>query len=259
MSAGGRGPGALLRPAAARWAVLAALALFVELAPRLRWIDALTLVPLSTMVARLWRLVSGGAITPHIVSTSFGVVGSFALAAGIGIPAGVLLWRFGWLRRALDPYLSAYYALPIFALYPFLISAFGMGYLPIIAIATAWAVVAVAINTAAGLLQVRPVYGKLARSLGLGPWRAFFSVYFPAAARHVFAGLKLAVSYAVIGVVASEFILAPRGLGWLISYHYNNFGLADMYASILLVLSLSTLTGALVSRIEGRIWRRRAG
>lgn len=52
--------------------------------------------------------------------------------------------------------------------------------------------------------------------------------------------------------------MTPRGLGWLISYHYNNFSLREMYAALALILALATLIYTAVGRAE-RTVRRRAG
>lgn len=242
-----------------RWTLIVAASLFLEAAPRLGWVDALTLVPVSTMFRRLSRLLLTGKLNAHVISTGSSIAASFLLAVALGIPCGLILWRFPRLKRILDPYLTTYYAVPIFALYPLLISLLGMGYLPVIAIAWAWSVVAVMVNTAVGFQQVPMVYTKVARSLRLTRWYAFSRVLFPAATPQIFTGLKLAVTYSVIGVIASEFILAPKGLGWLVAYNYNNFGLADMYSAILLILLLGVLINSLVNRVESRIWRRRAG
>jgi len=56
-------------------------------------------------------------------------------------------------------------------------------------------------------------------------------------------------------VIASEFILATQGLGWLVSYTYNSFALADMYATILLIMTLAVLITAAVSLLERHAWR----
>lgn len=242
-----------------RWALIIGAVFILEAAPRLGWIDPLTLVPVSTMLRRLVQLLLAGKLNTHIISTGGNIIASFVLAVALGIPFGLVLWRFPRFKRVVDPYLTTYYAIPIFALYPLLISLLGMGYLPVIAIAWAWSVVAVMVNTAVGFQQVPKVYTKVARSLRLSRWYAFSRVLFPAAAPQIFTGLKLAVTYSVIGVIASEFILAPQGLGWLVAYNYNNFGLADMYSAILLILLLGVLINGLVDKVESRIWRRRAG
>lgn len=242
----------------AQVAILLGVLVFLEVAPRQGWVGRLTLVPVSSMLTSLIALLQGGVLTPHILATAFSVAASLTLAVLVGVPLGILLWRLEWLQRVLDPYLTTYYAVPIFAFYPLLIALLGLDLKPIIIIAWAWSVVAVIVNTALGLRRVPRVYRKVAASLGLSARQTFVHVYFPAASPHVFTGFKLAVIYSLVGVIASEFILATRGLGWFISYQYNNFGLAKMYAGIVLVLVASTVINALVLRTERRIYGRRA-
>jgi NitT/TauT family transport system permease protein len=91
--------------------------------------------------------------------------------------------------------------------------------------------------------------------MNLSSWQMLRHVYFPAAVPFVFTGLKLGFVYALIGVIASEFILAESGLGWLISYNYNNFDVSGMYAAMLLVVLLAIATNAALSLIETRLYR----
>lgn len=233
-----------------RAAILVALLALLEIAPRAGWFDALTLVPFSEMVAQAWEFFASGEIFKHLASTGGAVAIAFVLATVTGIPTGFALARSECLSTALNPYLTSYYAVPIFVFYPLFIALFGLNVVPLILIAWAWAVVAVVINTATGFRSVRPVFGKVARIYQLSGWDRFWKVEFPAASKHIFNGLKLAVTYSVIGVVASEFVLATQGLGWLISYHYNNFGLRQMYASILVVILMALAINALVARAE---------
>jgi NitT/TauT family transport system permease protein len=225
----------------------------VEILPRAGMVDPVTLVPLSEMVQQLVAMLQSGVLTPHLVSTGTMVLSAFLLACISGLAIGYLLWRAPRAYAVLDPYLTSYYAMPFFAFYPGLIAIFGLSRLPIILIAWAWAVVAVIVGTVGGLRKVPLVYHKVASVYGLSRWRAFTRVYMPAAAPLVFNGVKLALSYSIIGVIASEFILAPNGLGWLVSYNYENFAVAQMYAVILLiVLGTIALTSA-IGMVQRRI------
>lgn len=229
----------------------------IEIAPRLGWVNSLTLVPLSDMLNALVQDLVSGEIYVHVVSTGSMILVSFILAVVSGVLAGFVLWRFRGLRRALDPYLTSYYALPVFAFYPVLVAIFGLNRIPVILIAWAYAAIAVVTNTALGLDSVKAVYTKTARVYGLGRWQTLWHVQLPAASPHVFTGLKLAVTYAVSGVIASEFILATQGLGWLVSFNYNSFKTSAMYASIILVLALAVLMATSVSAAERRVWSTR--
>ena len=246
------------RVRAVRWGLIAAFLVALEVVPRLGLVNPIALVPLSEMVWQLWLLISDGILGEHIVRTLVSIVVAGAAAVVTGLPLGVLLWRLERTRKVLQPYLTTYYAIPIFAFYPLFIAIFGLGAWPVIIIAWAWSVVAIVLNTVIGLAEVPPVLVKVGRSLRLSPWRMFTRIYFPAATPYVFTGLKLAASYTVIGVIASEFIQAESGIGWFVGFSYNNFAIQNMYAAILLILAFAILVNSLLLRLERRIYGRQA-
>jgi NitT/TauT family transport system permease protein len=82
-------------------------------------------------------------------------------------------------------------------------------------------------------------------------------VRLPAAAPHILSGLKLAVAYSFIGVIAGEFILSTSGIGHEIAFAYDNFDNPRMYALILFVLGIVTLFNMAVFAWERRMLRRR--
>jgi len=51
----------------------------------------------------------------------------------------------------------------------------------------------------------------------LPAWRSAFFIKLPAALPYLFTGMKLAVAYSFIGVIASEFILSGSGVGYAIA------------------------------------------
>lgn len=237
-------------------AIIFGIVAFVEFAPRLGWIGQTTLIPLSEMGGELIGLVSSGKITPHIIRTFGVVVAAFLMAMMVGIATGVVLWRFESFNDILEPYLLIYYAIPFFAFYPLLIAIFGLGVTPILLIAFGFSVVIIVTNTASGLAEIPEQYVQVGRDLNLSTWQLFRHVYFPAAVPYLFTGLKLGFIYALIGTIASEFILADGGLGWLIAFNYNNFDIQGMYAAMLLVVLLALIVNGALSYVENRLYRR---
>ena len=69
-------------------------------------------------------------------------------------------------------------------------------------------------------------------------------------------GIKLAIAYSFIGVIAAEFIMAPSGLGYSIAYAFNNFDNRTMYALMLFVIVLVTAVNAVFFMYERRLLRR---
>ena len=112
------------------------------------------------------------------------VAQSFVLAIVVGFALGVMLHRLPRLRRALDPFLASYYAVPTFVFYPVFIVLFGLNRWPLVAIGFIFAVVAVAINTLDGLSRVPRAFLRTARVMRLSG-RADAPAHDPAGRRAV--------------------------------------------------------------------------
>ena len=135
---------------------------------------------------------------------------------------------------------------------------FGLSAIPIVLMGVATAIVAMIIATLNGLDRVPRVLAKVARVHRMGTIATALRLKLPAAAPHLFTGVKLAVSYAFIGVIASEFILAPAGLGRVISDAYTDFNNRQMYALMLLLIIVATVVNMLLYVVDQR-WAERRG
>lgn len=241
---------------AARWRAWLLIAIAVaalELACRTGLVSPTDIVPPTRMAAVLWDQLVSGAILPGLAQTFFCVAASVVIAALGGIAIGVALHRWLRLRRALNPFLASYYAIPIFAFYPGLAAVMGLGDTPIIITSALNAIVGMVIATIDGLDRFPRVLSKVARLHGLRGWKRLRYLQLPAAAPSLVAGIKLVVAYSFIGVIGSEFLMAPSGLGYEIAYAYNNFNMPRMYALILLVLVVVAMINALLRLSERRI------
>ncbi len=69
----------------------------------------------------------------------------------------------------------------------------------------------VVIATSAGFASVDRGMLRLCRSLTASEWQVFTHVRFPAALPHIFSGMKVAITLAIIGVIIGEFITAQAG------------------------------------------------
>jgi NitT/TauT family transport system permease protein len=242
-----------------RLGLIAAAVLALELLCRTGAIEPMTLIAPSRMAQALGGLIVSGRITADVAKTFGNVALALALAVGLGFAAGVALHAAPRLRRALDPVFASYYAVPFFVFYPLLIVLFGLNDWPIVAIGFLFGVVAMIVNTLDGLDRMPPVLRKVARVHRLGVVRTALYVTLPASAPHLFTGVKLAVAYAFIGVIAAEFILSGAGLGYAIAYAYNNFDNRTMYALMLLVLVAVTAVNMALHIWERRLHAQRGG
>ena len=246
------------RAAVVRLALTLLVVLLLELLCRTGVIDNLTMPPPSIILHDLFALLASGKMNGAMLKTLWNVVAAFVAATVAGVCLGVAIHGQRALRQGLEPLFATYYAIPVFAFYPLLIVLFGLGDAPQIIIGFMLAVVAVIMNTLAGLDRISRVLIKTARVHRLSPIDTAVHVTLPCATPYLLTGVRLAVAYAFIGVIGAEFIMSNTGVGYEISFAYNNFDNKIMYPLIVLILVVSILINAILSHWEQILMRRRS-
>lgn len=224
-----------------RFLFVAGLFVTLEVLCRIGLIGKVTMIPPSDMVVAMVDLARSGRLLKESVPTLRNVAIAFVLAVGIGIVGGAVLHGLPRVRRVLDPLLASYYAVPFFALYPLFVVMFGLNDWPLIGIGIVFAAVAVVVSTLNGIDRVPPVLLKVARTYRMTRVDQVRLVILPAIALPLFTGIKLALAYAFIGILAAEFILASAGIGHAISFAYDAFDNRTMYGLIVFTLILVTM------------------
>jgi NitT/TauT family transport system permease protein len=202
-------------------------------------------------------LLASGQLNAAILQSFESILLAFVLAMIGGVAAALAIHRARRVREALEPFFVTYYAIPVLAFYPLMIVLFGLGQTPQVLIAVMFGAVAVVVTALDGLDRVPRVYGKVLRVSRLGSFDRLRLVILPCIAPHLLTAAKLAVTYSIIGVIGSEFIMSGSGLGYEINFAYVNFDNATMYPLILLILIVAISANALLFGYEKRIMRRR--
>ena len=239
--------------------VVTVLVLALEAACRLGWIDPVAVIAPSKMVQGAWALLASGQYNKDIVLTLSNVSIACALAISTGFVLGWLLYRLPRLRRAADPLLASYYSVPTFIFYPLFIVLFGLNRWPLVAIGFVFAVVAMALSTLQGFERVPRALRRTARAMRLSSRQELLHVVLPSCAPYLFTGLKLAIVYSFIGVIAGEFVLSGAGFGFQIAFAYNSFDNATMYGLMILLLGFVGGLNMLLYSWERRLYLRRGG
>lgn len=238
-----------LRQVAVAVAGVAAL----EFVCRAGWVRPTTLIAPTAMVVAMLRALADRATLGDFGLTLAEVGVATVLAAALGIALGLVLHGLPRLRRAFEPFIASYYALPLFALYPVLVVLFGVGPRPIIATGVLYAMMSVIIATLAGLDRIPTVFRKVAKVQRLGTLETVWRVLIPACAPEIVSGIALSVGYAFVAVIASEFLLASRGIGHAIADAYNTFQTARMYGLVLALALLVVLINGGLRRFRRRL------
>ncbi|MBI4637997.1 MAG: ABC transporter permease [Candidatus Rokubacteria bacterium] len=150
----------------------------------------------------------------HTWVTLYEILWGFALAAVIGIPLAMLIVYSPAFERSVYPLLVASQSIPKIAIAPLLIFWAGIGIFPKVLVAFAISFFPIVIDAVVGLRAVEPEMLHLARSMGAPERKVFLKIRFPNALPNIFAGLKVAVTLAVVGAIVGEFIQADQGLGY---------------------------------------------
>jgi ABC-type nitrate/sulfonate/bicarbonate transport system permease component len=208
--------------------------------------------PLEKVVVAFGRLLASADTYQHLGVTAWEVGAGFALGLAAGLAAGILMGARRLLGDAATPYVEGLATAPKIVFLPVAMLALGVGIQSKIALGALSAFFPVALNTAAGMREIRPVLVQVGRSFGLSAWQMARRIYLPALARSVVISMRLGLGVAVVGVVLAEIKLANRGLGFLAIEHYSHFRIPQMYAVLLLVFVLAIAANALLGRLLPR-------
>lgn len=138
----------------------------------------------------------------------------FSIGTSLGIALGLMTGRIALVRTLLNPFLNLLRPIPAIALVPVAIVWFGIGEGSKYFVVSYTVFLTVWFNTHHGMEYVPETYLRAARSLGASRPREFLTVVLPAAAPHIFAGIRLGVALAFLSLVAAELSGASSGLGF---------------------------------------------
>lgn len=138
---------------------------------------------------------------------------AISMAIGVVLGLGIAFWRP--LQRLAMPLLVTLQALPKIALAPIMLVIFGIGFRTDILVGIMVACFPVIMNVELGIRSIDADYIKLGRAMGGSRWRILLKIRLPSALPAFFAGLKVAITLALTGVIVGEFIAGNQGLGYL--------------------------------------------
>jgi ABC-type nitrate/sulfonate/bicarbonate transport system permease component len=207
----------------------------------------------------VWRagIASAGLLWPHVARTLLETLLGFAAALALGLGLGIALDLSPLLRRALYPLLVASQTVPTIAIAPLLVIWFGYGLLPKIIVVGLVCFFPVVVNTADGLRSASGDLLALLRTMGASRSDLFFKVRLPSALPMIFTGIKVAITYSVVGAILGEWVGASRGLGIFMLRATNSFRTDWVFVSIFISAVLSLGLFGLVNLVERLLqpWR----
>jgi NitT/TauT family transport system permease protein len=207
------------------------------------------LLPAPSVIVQSMDTNAAVLIQQSLVTTVEILLG-FALSVAVGVPLALAIFLWKPFARAVYPLLVSSQAVPKVAVAPLFLVWFGFGLLPKVLIAFLIAFFPVVINTAMGLAALEREKIYLAQSMGLGPVATFFKIQLPNAMPSIFAGLKISITFAVVGAVVGEFVGGQGGVGYLLLIANGNMDTALLFAGIIALTVLGVVLFALIGAVE---------
>jgi ABC-type nitrate/sulfonate/bicarbonate transport system permease component len=161
-------------------------------------------------------MIESGELFEHVGVSLKRVLVGFAAGSFVGIVAGMIIGRIRLAREFCDPLIELIRPISPVAMIPLSILWFGIGELSRYFIIFYATVLVVALNTAAGVTSQPITRARAARSLGASELKIFTHVVLPTAVPSILTGMRIAVGFSFMGVVAAEMIGASTGIGYLI-------------------------------------------
>ena len=180
--------------------------------------------PIETM-GMLLHMMATSHFWLDAAETGAAFVWSLALSILCGSLIGVALGLSRASGEVFEPILVTFYALPKVTLYPLVLLAFGLGMSAKVAFGVMHALVPITLMTRNAVSQLKPVYWRTAKTLGLGPVAAVRHVVFPAIMPELVAAVRIGFSLSLLGVLIGEMFASKRGLGYAA---INAMGLGDI-------------------------------
>lgn len=165
---------------------------------------------LEVMVTRYDLLLTH--LWPSLYLTLLG----FVLSVVGGVLVAILITYSKILREGFFPIIVISQVIPKVSIAPLFIVWFGTGTMSSLLLAFLVAFFPMTINAAMGFQSIDEEIHRMARTFMGSRWQIFWKIRMPNALPHIFAGMKISITLAIIGVIVSEFVASQEGIGYLI-------------------------------------------
>jgi NitT/TauT family transport system permease protein len=221
--------------------------------PGLLGIPPFIIPPLSMVYHEFLRMLAVSALMTHTGITAAEVIAGFVLGSLLGAFFGYILGMSPTAEFALSPYILALQIAPKVAFAPLFILWMGFTVYPKILVAILIVFFPVMVNVLSAIRTVDPDLINLARAFKATRAQIFWKIEFPASLPPLFAGLRIASTLAVVGVVVGELVGGNMGLGYLLSFGEGQANTAMVFVAILMLTLVGGIAYLAVILIEQRV------
>ncbi len=208
------------------------------------------ILPAPTRILGGFDAVDPSRWMEHVWATLRVALMGYAVAILVSLPIAIGLAKSRVLSRALYPLLVVIQSVPVVAVAPIIIVVLGTDDAPRVVITFMISFFPLVVSMTTGLMATPSELIELSRSLRAPVSREITQIRLPYATPHIFSGLKISITLAVIGAVVSEFVAAEKGIGYFIQFSTSMFKLPQAWAGLLLLVIMSLVLFQAVSLVQ---------
>ncbi|TFL14132.1 ABC transporter permease [Pusillimonas caeni] len=205
--------------------------------------------PLDTL-RRLQSLVLSGEMIVSVAETLRRMITGFLIACVAGVLAGGAIASSDLLRKLLEPTVEFLRPLPASALVPVVILVLGYSERMIIVVVILGSIWPILLASIHGFRSLDPRLLEVAAVLQMAPLARAIKMQLPNALPHIFSGVRVSISIALIVTVAAEMLSSQPGVGYLMLMGARSFQSTEVFSGILVLGVIGLVTNALLTRLE---------
>ena len=238
---------------ALRLLLIAAFLVVWEAVVRVFEIPMFVLPTPSNVFMALWRGITSSLYVDHIWITLTETLMGFVVGTSLAFVFGTVIALSRPVAYFLYPFIVMFQSMPKVALAPLIIVWFGLGLASKVVNAALVAFFPLMVNTIVGLRSAEEDKVNLMKSLAATRTQIFWMLQLPNAMPYIFAGLEMAMIFALIGAIVAEFVGAQSGLGMLIQSMNFTMDVAGQFSVLLLLSMLGLLLNGIVMGVRRRV------
>ena len=197
-------------------------------------------------IAKVFTLLVSGDLIEDVQLTGYRWLVGYVGGILLGIPVGLLMGTSKVFSQLVEFPVDFFRSLPVTALFPLFLLAFGIGDESKIAMVGVAVFFVMVINSAYGAAQASIKKIQMAKSFGASDWQTFKDVTVWEAVPQIFVGMRIALSTSLIVVIVSEMFMGTQyGLGQRVFDAYSKSAVDELYG----VLIFTGIAGYLLNKL----------
>jgi ABC-type nitrate/sulfonate/bicarbonate transport system permease component len=208
------------------------------------------------VVQTLFELVRSGELVNDMAASMRRILVGYAMGCAFGIVFGLLMARSIWVNDLLSPVLEVLRPISPVAMLPLVLIWFGIDEFAKYFLVSYTAAIIVLLNTAAGVASMPIIRERAAACLGANERQIYLHVVLPSTIPYIITGMRTALGFSFMAIVAAELIAAENGIGYLIMQSRMLIQVDQTFAGLLTLSALGALSDVVFRLTLSRFGRR---